>query len=121
MKQIADCSIDLQRLISIPGISVILAARLLGALMPLDCFASEAKLAMFVGVAPVSDDSGKRQGQHKTTHRVNKIVKDAMIQIAICSSRVCDKSKDYSHKKRQALKGGDFYQLPEIFANARLG
>lgn len=104
MKQITDSSISLQRLMSIPGISVILAARLLGELITLDRFESEAKLAMFVGVAPVADDSGKRQGRHRTTHRVNKVAKDAMMQIALCSSRVCDTSKNYYQKKRQQGK-----------------
>jgi len=48
---------------------------------------------------PVSDDSGKRKGYHKTTHRVNKVAKDAIMQIAECNRRVCEKSKKYYQKK----------------------
>ena len=104
MRQISKPSQSLQRLISIPGVSVRLAARLIGELQTLDRFASEAKLAMFVGTAPVADDSGKRSGHHKTTHRVNKVKKDAIMQIALCNWRVSDISINYYQAKRKAGK-----------------
>lgn len=103
MQQLAEESQPLQRLMSVPGISVILAARFLGEITSFSRFATESKLAMFVGIAPIADSSGQRY-RHKTTHRVNKVAKDTMMQIALCNSRVSPLSKAYYQKKRKAGK-----------------
>ena len=57
---------------------------------------------MYCGLSPVSDDSGKRKGFHRTTHRANKVVKDAIIQIAESNRRYCASSTAYYNKKREA-------------------
>ena len=99
---LAEESLEIQRIASIPGASVITAARLLGEVCNMNRFESEAKLAMFCGVAPVSDDSGKRKGFHRTTHRANKVAKDAIIQIAASNRRYSPSSATYYLKKREA-------------------
>jgi transposase len=98
--KISKKSLNLQRIESIDGAGSILAARLIGEVISFERFSTEPKLAMFLGLAPISDDSGKRKGRHKTTHRVNKIAKDAIMQIAECNRRLCPKSKAYYQKKR---------------------
>ena len=50
---------------------------------------------------PFSDDSGKRKGFHRTTHRANKVAKDAIMQIAASNQRYCA-SATYYLKKREA-------------------
>ena len=99
---LAEESSEIQRIASIPGASVITAARLLGEVCSMRRFQTEAKLAMFCGVAPVSDDSGKRKGFHRTTHRANKVAKDAIMQIAASNRRYCASSATYYLKKREA-------------------
>ena len=99
---LAEESLEIQRIASIPGASVITAARLLGEVCNMNRFETEAKLAMFCGVAPVSDDSGKRKGFHRTTHRANKVAKDAIIQIAASNRRYSPSSATYYLKKREA-------------------
>ena len=81
---------------------MITATRLLGEVCSMRRFQTEAKLAMFCGVAPVSDDSGKRKGFHRTTHRANKVAKDAIIQIAASNQRYSPSSATYYLKKREA-------------------
>ena len=73
LKTLAEDSLEIQRIASIPGASVITAARLLGEVCNMNRFKTESKLAMYCGFAPVSDDSGKRKGFHRTTHRANKV------------------------------------------------
>ena len=102
LKTLAEESLEIQRIASIPGASVITAARLLGEVCNMNRFKTEAKLAMYVGLSPVSDDSGKRKGFHRTTHRANKVAKDAIIQIAESNRRYCAASASYYHKKREA-------------------
>ena len=79
LEKLSEESLALQRIQSLSGAGTILSARLLGEVKSFSRFQSESKLAMFLGIAPVSDDSGKRKGYHKTTHRVNKVAKDAIL------------------------------------------
>lgn len=104
LDQKTKASIPLQRLVSVPGISCVLASRLIGEVVEFSRFASESKLAMFCGLAPVSQDSGLTKGRHRTTHRVNKVAKDALIQAAACSAQVSAVSKQYYQKKRKEGK-----------------
>jgi transposase len=101
---LGEASPTLMRLCSIAGVSFLLAARLIGELQTLSRFPTESKLAMFTGLAPIPQDSGKRRGKHKTAHRANKIAKDAMMQIAECNRRNCPRSKAYYLKQREAGK-----------------
>ena len=104
IEKIGKASEVIMRMVSVPGISFLLATRLLGELQTFSRFATDSKLAMFVGLAPIAKDSGKVVGRHKTTHRANKIAKDAMMQIAACNSRNCSQSKIYYQKQRKAGK-----------------
>lgn len=101
---LGEASPTLMRLCSIAGVSFLLAARLIGELQTLSRFPTEPKLAMFLGLAPIPQDSGTRKGKHKTAHRANKIAKDAMMQIAECNRRNCPRSKAYYLKQREAGK-----------------
>ena len=102
LETLAEESLEIQRIASIPGASVITAARLLGEVCNINRFETEAKLAMYCGFAPISDDSGKRKGFHRTTHRANKVAKDAIMQIAESNRRYCPSSTRYYLKKREA-------------------
>ena len=104
IEKIGKASEVIMRMVSVPGISFLLATRLIGELQTFSRFATDSKLAMFVGLAPIAKDSGKVVGKHKTTHRANKIANSAMMQIAVCNSRNCAQSKIYYQKQRKAGK-----------------
>jgi len=93
---------EIEGISSIPGPSVIAASCLLDERCNVNRFQTVAKLAVFCGVVPVADESGKRKGFHRTTHRANEVAEDGMMQIAEFYRRHCPASAAYCQKKRDA-------------------
>ena len=62
IEKIGKASEVIMRMVSVPGISFLLATRLIGELQTFSRFATDSKLAMFVGLAPIAKDSGKVVG-----------------------------------------------------------
>ena len=91
---------------------MITAARLLGELCNMNRFKTEAKLAMYSGLSPVSDDSGKRKGFHRTTHRANKVAKDAIMQIANLIDAIVHLLPGIIKKRDFSLASGQVFGSP---------
>ena len=88
---------------SLPGAGDILTAQLLGEIGSIDRFENSDALALYCGVAPIPHSSGKWQTD-KNTKRVNRVAKDALMQLAQCSKRYNPISNQYYQKKRDEGK-----------------
>lgn len=88
---------------SLPGTNDILTARFLGAIESIDKFHSSDALALYSGIACIDDRSGKRK-KAKKAFRVNKMAKDALMQIAHCSINVNPDSQAFYKRKRKEGK-----------------
>lgn len=92
-----------QILKSLPGVGDLLAGRFLGEIVSIHKFKSADALALYCGVAPIPHSSGSWKS-NRTTERVNKEAKDALMQMAHCSKQNGEESKEYYQKKRDEGK-----------------
>lgn len=83
---------------SFPGTGPILAARYLAETGGIEAFPSEGAHAVYVGVAPIPDQSGARR-RDRTTYQANRRAKDALMQMAQKSARYDPNSQAYGAKK----------------------
>lgn len=91
---------DMAQLIdSIPGYGVICAAELAGELGTIDRFASEASLALYVGMATLDHSSGRLRGS-KNPKQVNTRAKAAMMVGVDRHRKMIPQSQRYYEKKR---------------------
>lgn len=90
-------------LISIPGFGVVCAAEVGGEIGTMSRFDSEAGLAIYLGMAPLDNSSGKYKGT-KSPRQVNKRAKTAMMVAMGHHVRIVDESKVYYMKKRDEGK-----------------
>lgn len=86
-------------LLSIPGFGVICAAEVSGEIGTMSRFDSEAGLAIYLGMAPLDNSSGKYKGT-KSPRQVNKRAKAAMMVVLGHHIRIVEESKSYYKKKR---------------------
>ncbi|MBP2662980.1 MAG: transposase family protein [Firmicutes bacterium] len=84
---------------SIPGFGTISAAEVSGEIGTIARFASEASLAIYLGMAPLDNSSGKHKGT-KSPQQVNKRAKTAMMVGMGHHIRKVAESKAYYEKKR---------------------
>jgi transposase len=94
---------DAQIVLSLLGAGDTTVGRLLGEVETIDRFDGSDPLGLFCGVSPVPHSSGK-YSTDRTTQRVNKRAKDAIMQIAQCSIQHNPESKRYYDKKRKEGK-----------------
>lgn len=97
---------DFDRFKSLPGVDVILSAKLLVAIItPRQRFASANELQSLFGTAPYTKSSGQNRSvpERKACH---KRMRTTLHQIALCSLRASDWAKAYFAKKRKEGKGG---------------
>jgi transposase len=73
-------------LLALPGCGVLTAAKLIGETAGVDRFASEARLAMHAGAAPLPASSGKRQ-RHRLSRSGNRQLNCALHRIAVNQGR----------------------------------
>lgn len=92
-----------QILKSLPGVGDLLAGRFLGEIVSIHRFKSADALALYCGVAPIPHSSGS-WSSNRSTQRVNKEAKDALMQMARCSKQNGEESKEYYQKKRDEGK-----------------
>ena len=78
LEQLAQDSAMAQRLRSIPGFGPTCVAELTGEIGTIERFASEASLALYLGMCPLSDDSGQHRGS-RYPRQVNGRGKAAMM------------------------------------------
>ncbi len=103
MKSLAEKS-ELARLIgSIPGFGQVSAAELAGEIGTMDRFDSEAGLALYIGMCPLDNQSGKFKGSKAPRH-VNRRGKTAMMTAVAQHVKCVPQSKAYYDKKREEGK-----------------
>lgn len=88
---------------SIPGFGVVCAAEVSGEIGTMSRFDSEAGLAIYLGMAPLDNSSGKYKGT-KSPRQVNKRAKAAMMVVLGHHIRIVAESKSYYEKKRKEGK-----------------
>lgn len=99
MKMLVDQSSLATFLLSIPGFGVVCAAEVAGEIGTMARFESEAGLAIYLGMAPLDNSSGKYKGT-KSPRQVNKRAKAAMMVVLGHHIRIVNESKSYYEKKR---------------------
>jgi transposase len=92
-----------QRIRTIPGFGLICAAELAGEIGAIERFAKADSLAMYLGVAPLDNSSGKRSAS-KVPKQVNFRARDAMMIATVHHVAAVPASKAYFDKKRAAGK-----------------
>ena len=86
-------------LLSIPGFGLTCSGELAGEIGTVDRFEKEASLALYLGMAPLDNSSGKKKGS-KTPNLVNRRARMAMMT-AVDKHRKCvPESQRYYEKKR---------------------
>ena len=91
---------DLARTIgSIPGFGLISSAELAGEIDDLSRFPQDMSLALYLGMAPLDNSSGKKEGC-KVAKSVNTRTKAAMMVAVAHHSWQVEESKRYDEKKR---------------------
>ncbi|GMA99892.1 IS110 family transposase [Pelosinus sp. IPA-1] len=103
MKKLVEESALATLLVSIPGFGVVCAAEVGGEIGTMSRFDSEAGLAIYLGMAPLDNSSGKYKGT-KSPRQVNKRAEMAMMTALGHHVRIVDESKLYYKKKRDEGK-----------------
>lgn len=98
---------------SLGGAGDIVTGRLLGEIGTVDRFHSSDALGLYCGTAPIPYSSGKWKS-NRSTQRVNKRAKDAIMQLARCSQRCNKASREYYQKKR--AEGKDHWHAIKCLA-----
>lgn len=99
MKKLIEQSELASLILSIPGFGLVCAAEIAGEIGAVSRFESEAGLALYLGMAPLDNSSGKYKGT-KTARQVNKRAKAAMMTAIGIHRRIVPESKAHYNKKR---------------------
>ena len=99
LAELADQSELARRLNSIEGFGKTCIAELAGEIGTMERFAGESSLALYVGMSPLNDDSGKYRGS-KVPRQVNRRAKAAMMVAVVRHIDCVPESKVYYDKKR---------------------
>lgn len=86
------------RLISIKGISTVLAARLAAHTKDINRFKNINKFIQYAGIAPVDRSSGKSKTRHQNS-RGNSLLNSTLYLVAVNQIRWNEKAKEYFEKK----------------------
>lgn len=124
-----------QRIDSIPGFGLVCSAELAGEIGDLARFGGEAGLAVYMGMAPLTNSSGTYQGS-KRPRQVNRHANAAARHVKLVPESLCYYTKKRAEGKahNQAIrcvgrqlariiwsmmkKGRDYQAAPSITANA---
>ncbi|MFJ1542273.1 transposase [Micromonospora chalcea] len=85
---------------SLPGIGTTLAAEFLAHAGTLTTYQSPAALAAHAGLAPISRDSGRRQGHQVRPHRYHRGLRRVFSMSSFTALTHCPRSRAYYDKKR---------------------
>jgi transposase len=88
-----------QRMLSIPGFGPITAGELAGEIGNINRFESDASLAVYVGVAPLDNSSGKHRGA-KLPRQINPRARDALLVAIVRHMGQVPASRSYYDRKR---------------------
>jgi transposase len=86
------------RLISIKGISTVLAARLTAHIKDINRFKNINKFIQYTGIAPVERSSGKSRARHQNS-RGNRLLNSTLYLVALNQARWNEKAREYFEKK----------------------
>lgn len=89
---------DHPRLLEIPGVAALTAAKLVGEIAGVERFGSDAKLAVHAGVAPLQASSGNSQ-RHRLSRRGNRQLNAAFHRIAVTQMRCHEPAREYVERK----------------------
>jgi len=103
LEDLAGQSVMARRIQTVPGFGLICSTELAGEIGSVERFAKTDSLAMYLGVAPLDNSSGKYKGS-KVPRQVNRRARDAMMIAAVQHIRSVPASKAYFDKKRDAGK-----------------
>lgn len=92
-----------RRIQTVPGFGLICGAELAGEIGAITRFGKTDSLAMYFGIAPLDNSSGKYKGS-KVPRQVNRRARDAMMIAAVHHIAAVPASKAYYDKKRAAGK-----------------
>ena len=92
-------------LLALPGIGILNAARILANVADVRRFSSEAKLALYAGVAPLDASSGRQQ-RHRLNRSGNRQLNSALHMIALTQVRVYAPAREYVARRREEGKTG---------------
>ena len=92
-------------LLAVPGIGTINAARLIAEVADVRRFKTEARLALYAGVAPLDASSG-RQHRHRLNRSGNRQLNAALHMIALTQARMHAPARDYIARRRAEGKSG---------------
>lgn len=85
-------------LLEIPGVAALTAAKLVGEIAGIQRFATDGKLAVHAGVAPLQASSGNTQ-RHRLNRRGNRQLNAAFHRIAITQNRCHEPARLYVERK----------------------
>ncbi len=97
--KLLEASAMARRVISIPGFGPTCSAELAGEIGAIQRFATEASLALYLGMAPLDNSSGRKTGAKPPRH-VNKRAKAAMMTAVDRHRKGVPQSQRYYAKKR---------------------
>lgn len=103
LEDLAGQSVMARRIQTVPGFGLICSTELAGEIGSVERFAKTDSLAMYLGVAPLDNSSGKYKGS-KVPRQVNRRARDAMMIAAVQHIRSVPASKAYFDRKRAAGK-----------------
>lgn len=86
-------------LLAIPGCGALTAAKLIGEIGDVSRFASDAKLAIHAGVAPLPASSGN-SSRHRLNRKGNRQLNVALHRIAITQGRIYEPARTYLARKQ---------------------
>jgi transposase len=87
------------QLLLIPGVGILTAARLIAEIADIERFATDAKLALYAGAAPLDASSG-RQVRHRLNRTGNRQLNSALHVIAITQARIHAPAREYLARRR---------------------
>ena len=87
------------QLLALPGCGVLTAAKLVAEVAGVERFASDAKLALLAGAAPLDASSGKQQ-RHRLNRKGNRQLNLALHRIAITQARVHAPARAYLARRQ---------------------
>jgi transposase len=96
---------DLKRLCTLPGIATVSAVRILAEMGPVDNYKTPRELALFAGLCPIANQSGKAKGKGVLFPYGNRQLRNALYMPVIVAMRV--KSALFQFTERIRGNGGD--------------
>lgn len=103
IEQLLEQSTLVQHLLSMPGFGPVCAAELAAEVGNIDHFTDEASFAVYLGVAPLDQSSGKRFGA-RLPRQINPHARDALLIAVVHHMGQVPQSRAFYNRKREQGK-----------------